>query len=482
MSIITHPRSIDNQTASCYIAAMKASILKMYIGDRAFYRRALGVALPLMLQNVVTNFVSLLDNLMIGQTGTAPMSGVAVVGQLFFIFYLVIFGTISGPGIFCAQFWGAGDERSFKAVFRYKLLSALVMCLLCGLVLSLFGDRLIGLYLTGEEAARAEVALYAAKYLRIMLWGMLPYTFSAVYSSTVRETGRTLVPMLASWAAVLINLILNWVLIFGHLGAPALGAEGAAIATVISRAAEMLINMVWSYARRREVVFTKSMPDCRISPSLLKTLMIKSVPLMLNETLWCLGTATLMQIYSTRGLEVIAALNISYVLVDLFTSLSFSVGSTIGILVGQELGSGDTEKAVDTDRKLILCGIILSLTICLMLLAFSGVFPRFYNTTAEIRLLASRLICLIALVIPLDTFAHMSYFTIRSGGMTGITFLFDSGFSWAVNVPFAWVLAHLTALPILPLYALSSFTVVIKCVIGGVLLKRRVWVNTLSAG
>ena len=181
---------------------MNTPILKRYIGDRAFYRRALLVALPLMLQNVVTNFVSLLDNLMVGQIGTAQMSGVAIVGQLFFIFYLVIFGTVSGPGIFCSQFWGAADRHSFQASFRYKLVSALVMCLLCLVALGMFGDRLIGLYLTGEEAARAEVARYAHSYICVMVWSMLPYTLSVVYSSTIRETGQTLLPMLASWAAV----------------------------------------------------------------------------------------------------------------------------------------------------------------------------------------------------------------------------------------------------------------------------------------
>ena len=458
------------------------TLKKKYIGDRAFYRRALQVALPLMLQNVVMNFVSLLDNLMVGQIGTEQMSGVAVVGQLFFIFYLVIFGTVSGPGIFCAQFWGAEDKHSFQASFRYKLVSALIMCVLCLAALGMFGDRLIGLYLTGEQGAKEQIARYAHSYICVMVWGMLPYTLSAVYSSTVRETGRTFLPMLASWVAVGVNLVLNWILIFGHLGAPAMGVNGAALATVISRLAEMLIIVLWSHLNPEKVIFTKRLPGgCRMSGKLLRSLIAKSVPLMLNESLWCVGTATLMQIYSTRGLQVIAALNIAYVLSDLLTSFSFSIGSTIGILVGQELGSGDTEKAVDTDRKLIVCGIAVSLTICLALLAISGLFPRFYNTSGEIRALASSLIRLIALVIPIDTVSHMCYFTIRSGGMTGVTFLFDSGFSWVINVPLAWILAHFTAMPILPLFALSSFSVVGKCVIGAVIVSRRLWVNTLSA-
>ena len=462
-------------------AAMKQRILQRYIGDRTFYRRALRVTLPIMLQNVVTNFVSLLDNVMVGQTGTASMSGVAVAGQLFFIFSLIIFGTVSGPGIYCAQFWGAGEERSFKAAFRYKLVSAAAVCAVCIAVFALWGEPLCGLYLTGEEAQRLEVMRYALGYMRIMLWGLVPYMISAVYSSTLRETGRTVVPMAASWAAVLVNLLLNWVLIFGKLGAPAMGVRGAAAATVISRFVEMGINVGWSHIHRGEVRFTRRMtegfPAGRV---FVGELMRKSVPLMCNETLWCVGTAALMQIYSTRGLQVVAALNIGYVLMDLFNSVAFSIGTTIGIMVGQELGAGELERARDTDRKLLALGVAIAAAISLILLAASEMFPRFYNTTPEIRALAARLIRVMAFVLPVDTFAHGSYFTMRSGGKTAITFLFDSGFSWAVNVPAAYLLARFTGLGIVSLYAASSFTVIIKCIIGFVMVRGGYWVNSLS--
>ena len=462
-------------------AAMKTGILRRYIGDRAFYRRAMTVTLPIMLQNVVTNFVSLLDNIMVGQTGTASMSGVAVVGQLFFIFYLVIFGTVSGPGIYCAQFWGAEDVRSFKAAFRYKLLSAVVLCGLCVSVLLLWGRQLIGLYLTGGEAERLEVMGYAVGYMRIMLWSMLPFTISMVYSSTLRETGRTVPPMVASWAAVFVNLGLNWILIFGKLGLPAMGVRGAALATVASRLCEMGINMIWSHGLGEKVLFTRRMLEGFPAPgAFVWELAKKSVPLMLNETLWCVGMATLMQIYSTRGLEVVAALNIGNVLMDLFTSVSFSIGTTIGILVGQELGAGEAEKAVDTDRKMLALGVMISVVICLLLMSASELFPRFYRTTPEIRALAARLICVMAFILPFDSFAHGCYFTIRSGGKTAVTFLFDSGFSWVVYVPTALLLARCTDLGIVALYALSSSTVVIKCLIGGFMVRRRYWVNTLS--
>ncbi len=451
------------------------------IGDRRFYRRAMSVALPIMLQNVVTNFVSLLDNIMVGQTGTASMSGVAVVGQLFFIFNLVIFGTVSGPGIFCAQYWGAGQERSFKAAFRYKLATAVLMCLGCMAVFVLFGEKLIGLYITGGEEEAAQVMGYAKGYLAIMLWGMLPFAVATAYATTLREADRALVPMIASWLAVLVNLGLNWVLIFGKLGMPAMGVRGAALATVIARFAEAAVNVLWSHRHRDKVLFTRRMLEgAPMDRAMFWDITRRSLPLTANEALWCVGTATLTQIYSTRGITVMAALNIAYVLFDLFTAVAFSLGSAIGIIVGQELGAGLTEKAVDTDRKLLALEVAAAAVIGLVMAGLSWLFPRFYNTTDQVRSLAASVICVMAAILPFECLANGCYFTMRSGGKTMVTFLFDSCFTWAVNVPAAWLLAHRTALGVVAVYALSTATVLIKDIVGLTLVHKRYWVNTLA--
>ncbi len=459
---------------------MKALASK-FIGDRRFYRRAMAVALPIMLQNVVTNFVNLLDNIMVGQTGTASMSGVAIVGQLFFIFNLVIFGAVSGPGIFCAQYWGAGQARSFKAAFRYKFLTALAMCLACVAVFGLFGRQLIGFYITGEAGTTEEVMGYAYDYLRIMLWEMIPFAVATVYASTLREAGHAAVPMAASWAAVAVNLVLNWILIFGKLGAPALGVRGAAVATVTSRVVEAAINIGWSHAHKKEVLFThKMLEGFPMSRTLLADMTRRSLPLTLNETLWCTGTAMLNQIYSTRGITVMASLNIAYVLFDLFTAVAFSLGTTIGIVVGQELGAGEQERAVDTDRKLLALDVVVATVIGVTMALVSGLFPRFYNTTPQVRTLARDIICVMGAFLPLDCFAQGCYFTMRSGGKTMVTFLFDCCFTWVVNVPVAWAVAHFTGLGILWVYTISCGTVIIKDVAGAVMVHKRWWVNTLS--
>ena len=224
-------------------------MFRKYIGDRAFYRRVIAVVLPIIIQNGITNFVSLLDNIMVGRIGTLPMSGVSIVNQLTFVFNLCIFGASSGAGIFTAQFYGSEDHEGVRHTFRFKLMICSLLSILAGFLFFTAGDSLIGLYLTGEGSPEdvAQTLRYGREYLNVMLLGLLPFAVTNAYSSTLRETQETMVPMLAGVAAVVVNLGLNYVLIFGHFGAPAMGVRGAAYATVISRFAELAIVAVWTH-------------------------------------------------------------------------------------------------------------------------------------------------------------------------------------------------------------------------------------------
>jgi Na+-driven multidrug efflux pump len=346
---------------------------------------------------------------------------------------------------------------------------------------ALKNETLTMYFLTGEQSAKAEILGYAKAYMEVMIWGMLPFAVSSAYASTLRESGQTVVPMIASVAAVVINLFLNWILIFGKLGAPAMGVVGAAIATVISRFAEMGIDVVWAHTHADRVLFTKGVfRSFRIRSTLLQDIVLRSLPLFVNEFLWSTGTSVITQVYSTKGLVVVAALNIGFVLNDLFQMAAFSIGNTIGIIVGQQLGAGQTDKAVDTDRKLLAFSLVI-VTVCAGLMcACASLFPAMYNTTPEVKKLAAQLIRVMSAVMPFSTLAHGSYFTLRSGGKTIVTFLFDSCFMWTANIPAAWCAAHLTPFGILAVYAISNSTDIIKCIIGCTLVHKRVWVNNLA--
>ena len=455
-----------------------------YIGDRAFYRRCLGVAVPIMVQSGITNFVNLLDNIMVGQVGTVPMSGVSIVNLLLFVFNLCIFGASSGAGIFTAQFYGSKDDEGIRYTFRFKFYTCVLLTALGTFLFLTFGSRLIGLYLTGEgDAATAAGAMdYGLKYLHVMIWGFLPFALTNTYSSTLRETGETVVPMVGGITAVLVNLGLNYVLIFGHFGAPAMGVEGAALATVISRFVELAIVAGWTHVHtQRNTYITGVYRSFRIPVRLLKSIFIKGLPLLVNEFLWSSGMAVLNQCYSTCGLDVVPAMNISSTLFNLGSVVFMSMGNTVGILMGQMLGSGAGSGEVrDTNRKLITLSVASGLVFGALVAAVSGLFPRIYNTTAEVRHLAAQLICISACMMPFNAYTHATYFTLRSGGQTFVTFLFDSCFVWVVCVPLAFCLSRFASLPILPLYAICQCTDLIKCAIGVFMLKQGKWIQNLT--
>lgn len=456
--------------------------MKRFIGDKKFYLMVLSIAVPIMVQNGITNFVAMLDNIMIGRVGTEQMSGVAVANQLLFVFNLSIFGTVSGAGIFGAQFYGSRNMEGLRDTFRFKVVS-ISLLVIAGILLMYFkGDALISLYLHDSSGiGSVEATLqYGIRYLRLMLIGMVPYAFAQIYASTLREMGETVAPMRAGVAAVVTNTVLNYVLIFGKFGAPKLGVAGAAIATVISRFVECGSIMVWTHRRSQQLVFIKGAYRTLLVPgNLVKKILVKGSPLMVNEFLWSMGMATLTQCYSTYGLAVIAGLNISNTISNVCNVIWMAMGNALAIIVGQLLGAGKMEEAKDTDRKLIFFSVSSCLVIGVLLVLLAPVFPKIYNTSEEVRALAARFIIIGACLMPMQAFLHTSYFTLRSGGRTVITFFFDSGFMWVCSIPVAFILSRYSGLPILATYILCQSLDFIKCIIGFILVKKGVWLQNI---
>jgi putative MATE family efflux protein len=459
-------------------------MFKRYIGDRAFYRRIAGVAVPIVIQNTITNFVSLLDNIMVGQTSTVQMSGVAIVNQLMFIFNLCIFGAMAGAGIFTAQFHGSGDQDGIRRTFRFKFLAGLLLGVGGILLFKYAGSPLLSLYLQSDSdpTERAQTLHYGLEYLHVMLWGLVPFALANAYSSTLRETGQTKVPMTAGILAVLVNLCLNYVFIFGHFGAPAMGAKGAALATVISRYVEFAIVFGWTHLNpRHNPYIVGAYRSLHVPGSLLKKIFIKGMPLLINEFLFALGLAFVNQCYSVRSLDVLAATNISYTINNICSVAYLSLGNTIGIIMGQMMGSGSSKESVrDTFRKMTALSIASCGIFALVLLAISSLFPQLYNTSDAVRSLATQIIIIQALMMPFHGYIHAAYFAMRSGGKTLITFFFDSGYIWLVMVPLAFCLSRFTLIPVIWIFAICNGSEILKCVLGKFVMDKDSWIQDLT--
>ena len=419
---------------------------------------------------------------MVGKLGTESMTAVSIVGQLIFVFNLAIFGGISGPGIYGAQYYGQGNEEGFRNTFRMKWWIC-VFCMLLGITAFLFGGEwLIGLYLHGEsDTINPTLTMhYGKQYLMIMLFSILPFSVTQIYASSLRETGCSVKPMIAGVISVLVDIVFNYLLIFGKFGMPQMGVQGAAVATVLARVVECLIVVIWAHVCREKHTFLIGIYRTLFMPKDIAVMMIKKgLPIFFNEFLWAGGMAAQTQCYSTKGLELVAGLNISNAICNLLNVVFVALGSAVGILIGQTLGAGKYEKARKDAFSLMWFtgGVCIGLTV--ILVALSGVFPRAYETTDEVRKYGQNFIIITALYFPVQGFLNSLYFTLRSGGKTVVTFLFDSVFSWVVTVPVALALCMCTSLSIFVVFAIVQSLDLIKVAVGYVLIRKGVWISNI---
>ncbi|MEN6594081.1 MAG: MATE family efflux transporter [Clostridiaceae bacterium] len=450
--------------------------IRNLVGDRSFYRMVSKLATPILIQTGIVNLVSLLNTVMVGQLGTEKMSGVAIANQLLNVSNVCVAGAISGIGIFTAQYYGKRDDEGLRQTFRFKLASSLLLTVLSVAVFLLFGPSLIGTFVHSGDAAQTLASAW--DYLKVMMIGLIPYALSLSYSTTLRETHSTVLPMIGSSVAIVTNLVLNYALIFGRLGCPALGASGAAVATVASRFAELLILIIGAHAKSARNTFLRGAYRADPIPILLlKEMTVRSAPLLLNETIYSASYAVVVQSLSLRGIAAVAAYSIAANVTQLFFIVLMSVGVSLGILVGNQLGAGCFDEARVTNARLTALAIAVCVATGLVLLPVSVWFPRLFNTTEEVRQITGSLIRVVAYMLPIRGFTHAAYYTLRAGGKTIHTLFYDGGYVTLICLPITFILAHYTNLPIVPLYAVCLALELSKSIIGFYWVKKGIWVR-----
>ena len=464
---------------------MNESVLSFknkYFGDKNFYKMTLTIAIPIIIQNLLTNLVSMADNIMVGQLGTNQMSGVAIINQLFFVFNLLVFGGMSGAGLFSAQYFGQKNHNGVRDVFRMKILIGIAIIAISLSVMIFLHEPLINMFLhEGSSSGNIQETFnYAKNYLYIMVIGIAPFVISNCYNTTLKESGQPVVPMKAGVLAVVFDIVLNYIFIFGKLGFPAMGVVGAAIATVISRFVECGYLVIYTHRHSNDYPFIKHCyRTLKVPGSLVKKIIVTGTPLMLNEFLWAGGLTLQTQALSTKGLATVGGLNICNTIGNISNCIFVTMGTTIAIVVGQLLGAGKLKEAKVTATRMAAFSLLISFGMIIILGLLGPVFPHFYNTTDEIRELATKFIWAVAAATPFISLSNSEYFILRSGGKTIITFLFDSCFVCLVNVPVAICLTKFTAIHIVGIFFLVNMLECIKALIGFIMVKKDIWLNTI---
>ena len=456
--------------------------MKKLIGTKEFYRTVALLALPLLLQNAVSTFVNLLDNLMVGRIGTESMSGVSIVNQILFVYNLCLFGGCGGASIFAAQFHGRRDTQGVRHALRFNLLLSAGFFLAGSAVLVLWGERFIGAFLhdAGGAGDLAATLSEGRAYLNIMLWGLFPFALTNAYVSILRVTGDNRLPMRASVVSILVNLVFNYLLIYGKLGFPVMGVRGAAWATVLARYVELGLILLGTHGKKEPPEFVRGLyARLGLPRKLAGEIFKKSLPLLVNEMFWSMGMTILTQCYSYRGLEAVAALNIANTATNFFNTVLFTMGNIVGIILGNLLGAEEYDRARRESGQLIFLSAASSAAVGAVMLLTASWIPRLYRTEPSIMALATGLLIIMAFSMPNHAIGMCSYWTLRAGGRTYITMAFDSGFTWAVSVPLAFALIHYTALGLLWVYLLVMLADLIKLAVGLILVHKGIWVRNL---
>lgn len=457
--------------------------MRKFIGDKKFYRLLLLVLVPIVLQQLLTQFVNLLDNIMIGIVGNNEMTGVSLANQILFVYNLCVFGSLSGASIFATQYFGARNKEGYQEAFRFKWMMGIIIFLIFSLIIVFFNEPLLSLFINTNEGDFTDPTIVLSegkKYIMIMLIGNFFFMLKEIYATSLREMKDTLFPMICGIIAIIINLVCNYLLIYGKLGLPALGVSGAAIATVISRVVEFLIIVIYANVRRQKFEYFVGVfkrPLAKFSS--IKRFLPKTLLLLSNEFFWSFGLTVVVSCYSLRGLDSIAALNIANTVCNLFITLGTSLGNATGIILGNMLGAGKSEEAKNSSYKILLFSIIISASFSLVMIGSAYIIPEIYDTSDSIQATARNLIIAGACFLPVQAFNTCSYFIMRAGGKVLLTILFDSFFIWIVRIPVAFLLTNLTDLPILWLYVFVDSTDIIKTFIGYYLVDKGVWLKQI---
>jgi putative MATE family efflux protein len=458
------------------------NIRQRYFGDKDFYRRIVTVMLPIMAQNAITNFVGLLDNIMVGRVGTLEMSGVSVINTLMLVYNCCVFGAVAGVGIYTAEYYGAGNEEGVRNSFRFKTVFAVALAVLAVSIFLIGGDGLISLYLEGkgDPADAAQILDYGKQYLRIIMIGLIPHAFTQSYADTLRNCRKVMPPMAAGLTAMAVKVVLNYLLIFGYLGFPRLGIVGAGISVVISRFVELGVIVSWTKRHLPDVPFMKGVFRTLKVPGRLCLEMIRSAfPLMVNETVWSAGLAFLTQCYTTRALNVVAAVSISNTLYNLFSVTFKSAGTAIGILIGQMLGVRAFAKAKEEVPKMIVFSTMIGLAVAVVYVGIAFTAPGLYNVTPEVRRIARDLLLATIVFIPVNGALSATYHTLKAGGNTFLVMLVDCGAIWLFQALPTFLLSRFTGIGIIPLYFFAQCGLILKLAVQLYFVRRGGWARSL---
>ena len=451
------------------------------LGPFSFYRQALSIALPVMLQQLIMSMVSLIDNFMVAGLGDTSMAAVNVANHIFFIF-IVLVNTICGAGgIYLAQFRGANDPEGMKNAFRFKMIFVLSGAVLFFILYWTVPELMLSL-MTAGNASQEEIIATGVLYIRITSFTLIPVAVSSAIGSSFREIGKPRIPILISGAATIITTFGNWILIYGNLGAPRMEVAGAAISTVFARLFEVAVFII--YANRKKAPFYSQFSlILKVKWALIKKILSKSLLMFISESSWIASETVMVALYNSRGgAETVAGMAGGWTIANIFFLLFAGIWTTSAVLVGGSLGAGKLDEARCRGKWIstgsVIAGVIIgALGVFVSILLVPVVFA---HLTSEARKISLGLVLVILAFLPLWSCLNALFSICRAGGDTLMGLYTDAFVNFFVVIPGAFALAYLTSLGPVALFTILKLTDIAKLFIARYFYSTGRWVKNLA--
>ncbi len=447
--------------------------MKRYF-DIKFFKSAILIALPIVIQQLVTSFAQLIDNIMVGSINGQAIAGVGAANSILLVIMTSTFGISEGASIFIAQQYGANKRDRIANSLAISVIVIAIVAILTLSFINIYDNQLLRIFIHANDSSATLAMNYGMEYLNVLVWGYWILMLNTVLGSSFRAIGKTKVPMLAGVTAVVCNTMMNFILI------PIYGVKGAAVATIISRVVEFVV--LFTIMKFKQNIFEFNLKSfTTIKFMQFKVMIKKMIPLTINEFLWGLGTSTLMAVYGARSINDLASIQITYTLANiLFVSMA-GFGVAVAVLIGQKLGNDEFDQAIENSKKLLILAFITGVVFFSVAQLLSFVIPILYNNVDNIiQVQSANLLRIMGIIFPVYIMTVTLFFTLRAGGDTLGVLIMDGGIMWGLSIPVAFILMKFTSFSIYGVFIGVESIEFVKLVVGLYRYKKYKWVQNIT--
>lgn len=443
--------------------------------DKKFYRLLLGISIPIAMQNLITFAVSMIDTLMVGSLGKVPLSAVSIANNLFFVLMILIFGLASGSNIMISQYWGKEDVNTIHKILAIMYRVCIGIIVIFVMIAVFLPTQFMSIFSTD-----AEVIAGGASYLRIVAIGYVFYGLTNCTIMMLRSVKTVKISIVVYTVSLCVNAFFNWVFIFGKLGAPAMGIQGAAIATTIARVCEFIIVMIFMVFIENKIKL-KPRHLVKVDKIILKDYVSTCSPVLFNELLWSVGSSMISVVVGRMGTDIVAANTINGVAFQLVTVFIFGISNATSVIIGNTIGEGKKEKAKEYAFTIAIFSFIVGIMAGIIIYTIRPFVVGLYNVPAETKAIAMDIMNVTAIILVFQSVGScMMMGVLRGGGDAKFVLMNDIVFMWCVAIPGGFIAAFALDLSVIPVFFILKSDEIIKSIVAIFRVTSGKWVKDVT--